>query len=57
MLPTEAKNQKAQFLKLTPRNFPKATNAILVLEAQRKVEGLARFWASPARTPGWSFDI
>ena len=22
--------------------------------AQRKIEGLARFWASPARMPGWA---
>ena len=47
MLPTEAQNQQAQLLKLTPRNFTKATHAVLVLEAQRKVKGLPRFSAVP----------
>ena len=46
MLPTEAKNQQAQVLKLTPRNFTKATHAVLVLEAQRKVKGRRAFAAS-----------
>jgi hypothetical protein len=46
MLPTEAKNQQEQIRKLTPQNFPKATNAVLVLEAQRKVEGRRAFAAS-----------
>jgi predicted outer membrane protein len=41
MLPSEAKNQQAQIRKLTPQHFPKATHAVLVLEAQRKIEGLA----------------
>jgi len=27
------------------------------LQRQRKVEGLARFWASPSRTPGWAFSF
>jgi hypothetical protein len=38
MLPTEAENQQAQFLKLTPQNFPKATHAVLVLEAQLEID-------------------
>ena len=46
MLPTEAKNQKEQIRKLTPQNFPKATHAVLVLEAQRKVKGRRAFAAS-----------
>ena len=47
MLPTEAKNQQEKIRKLIPQNFPKATNAVLVLEAQRKVKGLPRFSAVP----------
>ena len=47
MLPTEAQNQQAQVLKLTPQHFPKATHAVLFLEAQRKVKGLPRFSAVP----------